>query len=100
MAVAQLANQMKMTPQPEAKTATMTYPWFALQVRVRHESSVADYLGGLGYEWFLPLYKSRKRWSGTTTTLHPTQKQKIKTKSQSKSKSKPVNGAGAAERAG
>jgi len=63
MAVAQLANQMKMTPQTEAKTATMTYPWFALQVRVRHESSVADYLGGLGYEWFLPLYKSRKRWS-------------------------------------
>jgi len=63
MAVAQLANQMKMTPEPEAKTATMTYPWFALQVRVRRESSVADYLGGLGYEWFLPLYKSRKRWS-------------------------------------
>src|ERR1700721_1877230 len=54
---------MKMTPQPEAKTATMTYPWFALQVRVRHESSVADYLGGLGYQWFLPLYKGRKRLS-------------------------------------
>ena len=63
MAVAQLAGKMKTTPQAEAKTATMTYPWFALQVRVRHESSVADYLGGLGYEWFLPLYKSRKRWS-------------------------------------
>jgi transcription antitermination factor NusG len=39
------------------------YPWFALQVRSRHESCVADYLNGQGYEWFLPLYKSRKRWS-------------------------------------
>ncbi len=42
---------------------TSRYPWFALQVRSRHESCVADYLNGQGYEWFLPLYKSRKRWS-------------------------------------
>ncbi|MGB8540706.1 MAG: UpxY family transcription antiterminator [Candidatus Acidiferrales bacterium] len=42
---------------------TGKYPWFALQVRSRHESCVADYLNGQGYEWFLPLYKSRKRWS-------------------------------------
>jgi transcription antitermination factor NusG len=42
---------------------TDKYPWFALQVRSRHESCVADYLNGQGYEWFLPLYKSRKRWS-------------------------------------
>jgi transcription antitermination factor NusG len=42
---------------------TVKYPWFALQVRSRHESCVADYLNGQGYEWFLPLYKSRKRWS-------------------------------------
>lgn len=39
------------------------HPWFALQVRMRHESGVAAYLQGKGYEWFLPLYKSRKRWS-------------------------------------
>jgi transcription antitermination factor NusG len=42
---------------------TTKFPWFALQVRSRHESCVADYLNGQGYEWFLPLYKSRKRWS-------------------------------------
>lgn len=42
---------------------TSKYPWFALLVRSRHESCVADYLNGQGYEWFLPLYKSRKRWS-------------------------------------
>jgi transcription antitermination factor NusG len=39
------------------------YPWFALQVRTRHESGVANYLRGQGYESFLPLYKCRKRWS-------------------------------------
>ena len=39
------------------------YPWFALQVRMRHEALVTAHLDGKGYEWFLPLYKSRKRWS-------------------------------------
>ena len=38
-------------------------PWYALQVRTRHESGVANYLVGQGYEAFLPLYKCRKRWS-------------------------------------
>jgi len=40
-----------------------TQPWFALQVRMRHESGVADYLKSKGYEWFLPLYKAKRRWS-------------------------------------
>jgi transcription antitermination factor NusG len=39
------------------------YPWFALQVRMRHESGVSEHLEGKGYEWFLPLYKARRRWS-------------------------------------
>jgi len=39
------------------------YPWFALQVRTRRESGVANYLFGQGYESFLPLYHCRKRWS-------------------------------------
>jgi len=38
-------------------------PWFALQVRARYEKSVATFLDGKGYEWFLPTYRSRKRWS-------------------------------------
>jgi len=42
---------------------SVRFPWFALQVRTRHELGVADYLCGQGYEWLLPLYKCRKRWS-------------------------------------
>jgi len=30
---------------------------------MRHEMSVAEHLQGKSYEWFLPLYKARRRWS-------------------------------------
>ena len=43
--------------------SVIEYPWFALQVRTRHESGVSNYLDNQGYESFLPLYKCRKRWS-------------------------------------
>jgi transcription antitermination factor NusG len=39
------------------------FPWYALQVRSRHEMSVADHLDGKGYEWFLPQHKCRRKWS-------------------------------------
>jgi len=42
------------------------YPWFALRVRSRHENNVASFLDGKGYEWFLPTYRSRRRWSDRT----------------------------------
>src|SRR6202162_4698174 len=61
---------MTTKPQFDANAGTTTdnsrtvkYPWFALQVRSRRESCVADYLRGQGYEWLLPLYKCRRRWS-------------------------------------
>ncbi len=38
-------------------------PWFALQVRSRREFHVSTQLTGLGYECFLPVYKSERRWS-------------------------------------
>jgi len=37
--------------------------WFALSVKSRYEKTVATFLESKGYEWFLPLYKSRRRWS-------------------------------------
>jgi len=39
------------------------FPWFALQVRSRRETYVANHLEGQGFECFLPLYKSKRRWS-------------------------------------
>ena len=38
-------------------------PWFALQVRSRREFQVSSQLKGQGYECFLPVYKSERRWS-------------------------------------
>ena len=49
--------------QVSSVTDPIGFPWFALQVRTRHESFVAEHLDGKGYEYFLPLYKSRRRWS-------------------------------------
>lgn len=38
-------------------------PWFALQVRTGHEKSVVERLKSKCQRYFLPLYKSRRRWS-------------------------------------
>jgi transcription antitermination factor NusG len=38
-------------------------PWFALQVRTRHETAIASFLEAKGYEQFVPLYEIKKRWS-------------------------------------
>jgi transcription antitermination factor NusG len=40
-----------------------SFPWFALQIRSRQESSVATLLRGKGYEPFLPVYRCRRHWS-------------------------------------
>lgn len=37
--------------------------WYALQVRSRCENAVQTHLRARGYTSFLPLYKSRRRWS-------------------------------------
>jgi transcription antitermination factor NusG len=37
--------------------------WFALRVRSRSETIAATFLQGSGFEWFLPSYRCRKRWS-------------------------------------
>src|SRR5271163_1407321 len=48
---------------PPAEEPPGPFLWYALQVRTRYERVVAEYLSGLGYEWFLPLCRDRKRWS-------------------------------------
>lgn len=43
--------------------------WFAVSTRPRHERVVAQGLTTLGLETFLPLYRSRRRWSDRTKEL-------------------------------
>jgi len=38
-------------------------PWFALRVRPNYEKPVAAALRGKGFQEFLPLVRSRRRWS-------------------------------------
>ncbi len=42
---------------------TLNDGWYALHVRPRAERTVARFLEEKGYDLFLPLYKSRRRWS-------------------------------------
>ncbi len=44
-------------------TADSRDPWYALWVRSRHEKSVLDILTNKGLETFLPVCRSRRRWS-------------------------------------
>ena len=44
-------------------------PWFAIRVKSRCEWVVSDALRNKGYEEFLPLYWSRRRWSDRIKTL-------------------------------
>src|SRR5271155_3145694 len=43
--------------------STSNSSWFAIRVKSRCERAVADALRNKGYEEFLPLYWSRRRWS-------------------------------------
>jgi transcription antitermination factor NusG len=45
------------------ETENLSYPWYALWVKSRHENTVASHLQARGYESFLPLYKCQRRWS-------------------------------------
>jgi transcription antitermination factor NusG len=61
-----LLSRVEIPEQPievRSRTARDSCPWFALHVRTCYEKTVATLLDGKGYEWFLPLYKSRRRWS-------------------------------------
>lgn len=37
--------------------------WYALQIRNRHEKLVTSALNGRGFECYVPVYRSRRRWS-------------------------------------
>jgi transcription antitermination factor NusG len=43
--------------------------WYALQLRPRLERSVAQHLQYKGYDQYLPMYRSRRRWSDRVKEL-------------------------------
>jgi len=43
--------------------SSIIYPWYALRVRTSHEKAVACLLRHKGFNEFLPLYASCRRWS-------------------------------------
>jgi len=51
------------------KSTADNYSWFALQTRCRYEHFVAAMLRGKGYELFLPIYTSQRRWSDRMMNL-------------------------------
>ena len=47
----------------ESRLVACPHSWFALRVKSNREKIVADAVRGKGYEAFLPLYRSRRRWT-------------------------------------
>jgi transcription antitermination factor NusG len=47
----------------EGQTDSALHPWFALRVKSRSEKIVSTIARNKGFEEFLPLYQSRRRWS-------------------------------------
>lgn len=45
------------------------YPWFAVRVKSNREKVTAVTLRGMGYEDFLPVYRSVRRYSARTRTI-------------------------------
>ena len=45
------------------------YPWFAVRVKSQCEKMVSQLLRQKGYEEFLPLYRSRRKWSDRIKTI-------------------------------
>ena len=44
-------------------------PWWALYTRHQHEKTVAEQLGAKGFDVFLPLYESTRRWKDRKKVL-------------------------------
>jgi len=57
------------SPDYAALSEIPTPPWYAVRVQSRFEAVVSTTLRAKGYEEFLPLYRSTRRWSDRKKTL-------------------------------
>jgi transcription antitermination factor NusG len=53
----------------QENTVTEPSDWWALYTRHQHEKTVADMLSAKGFEVFLPLYESMRRWKDRSKML-------------------------------
>lgn len=58
-----------LTPPPISVTTSEDSAWWALYTRHQHEKAVAEILSAKGFEVFLPLYESMRRWKDRTKQL-------------------------------
>jgi transcription antitermination factor NusG len=56
-------------PQPNPETNPEISPWWALYTRHQHERVIADTLSAKGFEVFLPVYESVRRWKDRRKVL-------------------------------
>jgi len=57
-------------PQPSLSHAELPSTWFALYTASRHEKRVAQHLGEREIDFYLPLYRTQRKWSdGSRVTL-------------------------------
>ncbi|MGH9469058.1 MAG: transcription termination/antitermination protein NusG [Terriglobia bacterium] len=57
-----ITSEYSLSPEPDAR-------WHALYTRHQHEKMVGDMLAGKGFDIFLPLYESTRRWKDRLKTL-------------------------------
>lgn len=55
-------NRMAVTPPKIDIDLSGDQPWWAIYTRHQHEKTVADMLATKGFDVFLPLYESMRRW--------------------------------------
>ncbi len=55
---------------PQKETTSSLHPWFAIRVKPKREKSVHQNLSAKGYEAFLPLYLSRRKYGDRFKNFH------------------------------
>ena len=63
------ARQTGASGESEAALSTEDLLWYAIRVQSKFENLASATLRGKGYEEFLPLYRSRRRWSDRVKQL-------------------------------
>jgi transcription antitermination factor NusG len=64
-----IASALNSTLRAELPAEYLDPHWYAAYTCARHEKRVGEQLGRKGLEFFLPLYRSRRRWKDRTVEL-------------------------------